>query len=170
MTIKTLGLTKADIKKLINRFVCAECGGRLTQYFDLDSHTKYLACADNQDHRGTAKPYRSPPTLNIESMREELNEMTTEKANKLAIYAGQQELQRKQAREIVESLKIFFKKSYNVIDIDGIRVDFPDGWGLVRPSNTQPALVLRFEAKTKERLEEIQKLICDKLEEIKDKA
>jgi phosphomannomutase/phosphoglucomutase len=72
--------------------------------------------------------------------------------------------------EIVESLKTFFKKSYNVIDIDGIRVDFPDGWGLVRPSNTQPALVLRFEAKTKERLEEIQKLICDKLDEYKKEA
>jgi len=69
--------------------------------------------------------------------------------------------------EIVESLKTFFKKSYTVIDIDGIRVDFPDGWGLVRPSNTQPALVLRFEAKTEARLEEIKKLICDKLEEFK---
>ncbi len=72
--------------------------------------------------------------------------------------------------EIVESLKTFFKKSYTVIDIDGIRVDFPDGWGLVRPSNTQPALVLRFEAKTEARLEEIKKLICDKLEEIKEKV
>lgn len=72
--------------------------------------------------------------------------------------------------EIVESLKTFFKKSYNVIDIDGIRVDFPDGWGLVRPSNTQPALVLRFEAKTQARLEEIRKLICDKLDEYKEKA
>ncbi len=70
---------------------------------------------------------------------------------------------------IVESLKTFFKKSYTVIDIDGIRVDFPDGWGLVRPSNTQPALVLRFEAKTEARLEEIKKLICDKLEELKEK-
>lgn len=69
--------------------------------------------------------------------------------------------------EVVESLKTFFKKSYKVIDIDGMRVDFPDGWGLVRPSNTQPALVLRFEAKTEERLEEIKKLIFDKLEEFK---
>lgn len=72
--------------------------------------------------------------------------------------------------EIVDSLKTFFKKSYTVIDIDGMRVDFPDGWGLVRPSNTQPALVLRFEAKTEARLEEIKKLICDKLEEFKEKA
>ena len=66
---------------------------------------------------------------------------------------------------IVEELKSFFKKSYKVIDIDGVRVDFPDGWGLIRPSNTQPVLVLRFEAKTEQRLEEIRKLFFDKLEE-----
>jgi phosphomannomutase/phosphoglucomutase len=66
---------------------------------------------------------------------------------------------------IVEELKEYFKKSYKVIDIDGVRVDFPDGWGLIRPSNTQPVLVLRFEAKTQERLEEIKKLFFDKLEE-----
>ncbi|KPJ70666.1 phosphomannomutase, partial [candidate division TA06 bacterium DG_78] len=68
---------------------------------------------------------------------------------------------------IVEELKGYFKKTHTVIDIDGVRVDFPDGWGLVRPSNTQPVLVLRFEAKTKQRLEEIRKLFFDKLEEYK---
>jgi phosphomannomutase/phosphoglucomutase len=66
---------------------------------------------------------------------------------------------------IVEELKNYFKKNYTVIDIDGVRVDFPDGWGLVRPSNTQPVLVLRFEAKTEQRLEEIKNLIFDKLKE-----
>jgi phosphomannomutase / phosphoglucomutase len=40
-------------------------------------------------------------------------------------------------------------------DIDGVRVDFGDGWGLVRASNTQPVLVLRFEAPTQARLDEI---------------
>jgi phosphomannomutase (EC 5.4.2.8) len=34
----------------------------------------------------------------------------------------------------------------NIITIDGVRVDYPNGWGLVRPSNTTPCLVLRFEA------------------------
>jgi len=43
-----------------------------------------------------------------------------------------------------------------VTDIDGLRVDFSDGWGLVRPSNTSPCLVARFEAETKEALERIQ--------------
>jgi phosphomannomutase/phosphoglucomutase len=64
---------------------------------------------------------------------------------------------------IVEALKSDFKKSYRVIDIDGVRVDFDDGWGLIRPSNTQPVLVLRFEAKTEERLEEIRELFFTKL-------
>jgi phosphomannomutase/phosphoglucomutase len=56
--------------------------------------------------------------------------------------------------EIVEELKREFQGE-RVIDIDGIRVEFGDGWGLVRASNTQPVLVVRFEAKTPERLEAI---------------
>ena len=44
----------------------------------------------------------------------------------------------------------------DVITIDGIRVHFSDGWGLIRASNTQPALVLRFEASTPDRLTAIQ--------------
>jgi phosphomannomutase/phosphoglucomutase len=68
---------------------------------------------------------------------------------------------------IVEDLKAHFKKSYRVIDIDGVRVDFDDGWGLIRASNTQPVLVLRFEARTEQRLEEIRKLFFDTLDEYK---
>ena len=52
------------------------------------------------------------------------------------------------------------------ITIDGLRVDFKDGWGLLRASNTTPKLVLRFEAKTSERLDEIQKLFLDQLKQI----
>lgn len=58
---------------------------------------------------------------------------------------------------IVKRIKRHYReKGYNLIDIDGVRVDFGDGWGLVRASNTQPVLVLRFEAKTEERLKVIQ--------------
>ena len=39
-----------------------------------------------------------------------------------------------------------FRKTHDVIDIDGVRVLFDAGWGLLRPSNTQPVLVMRFEA------------------------
>lgn len=51
------------------------------------------------------------------------------------------------------------KKKYEVVDIDGARVQFPDGWGLVRASNTQPVLVMRFEAVTQKRLEEIRAIV-----------
>jgi phosphomannomutase / phosphoglucomutase len=48
-----------------------------------------------------------------------------------------------------------FSASYDVIDVDGVRVLFGDGWGLLRASNTQPVIVARYEARTQERLEEI---------------
>jgi len=66
---------------------------------------------------------------------------------------------------IVEELAKFFKAQYETIDIDGVRVLFGDGWGLVRASNTQPVLVLRFEAKTRERLQEIINIFKAKLQE-----
>lgn len=64
---------------------------------------------------------------------------------------------------VVEKVRERLGKEYRVVDIDGVRVEFPDGWGLVRASNTQPALVLRFEAQTKGRLEEIRLLIENEL-------
>jgi len=48
---------------------------------------------------------------------------------------------------------------YEIIDIDGMRIQFGDGWGLLRASNTQPALVMRFEAPDKARLQEMRALI-----------
>ena len=61
--------------------------------------------------------------------------------------------------ELVDRLKNEFSTHYTIIDVDGVRVVFDDGWGLVRASNTQPALVLRFEAQSKERLEEIRTMV-----------
>ncbi|MEW6295550.1 MAG: phosphomannomutase/phosphoglucomutase [Candidatus Diapherotrites archaeon] len=71
--------------------------------------------------------------------------------------------------EAVEKLRKSFRKEKGVelIEIDGIRVQYSDGWGLMRASNTQPALILRFEAKTPERLEEIKDLFRQKLKELK---
>ena len=68
--------------------------------------------------------------------------------------------------QIVEELSRYFKERYDTIDVDGVRVLFGDGWALVRASNTQAALVLRFEATTQERLEEIKALVAGKLMEV----
>jgi phosphomannomutase/phosphoglucomutase len=67
---------------------------------------------------------------------------------------------------IVEKVKESFRREYPIVDVDGVRVLFPDGWGLVRASNTQPALVLRFEARTPERLQEIRALVEKRVEEL----
>ena len=70
--------------------------------------------------------------------------------------------------DVVERAKRYFQENgYRVIDVDGARIVFPDGWGLVRASNTQPVLVLRYEAETMERLEEIRQLIESTLERVK---
>ncbi|MFW5854359.1 MAG: phosphomannomutase/phosphoglucomutase [Thermodesulfobacteriota bacterium] len=61
--------------------------------------------------------------------------------------------------KVVEKVTDYFRERYRVIDIDGVRVLFDDGWGLVRASNTQPALVLRFEAMTEEKLSEYRNLV-----------
>ncbi len=67
---------------------------------------------------------------------------------------------------IAEKAKEYFRQYYDIIDVDGVRVQFPEGWGLIRASNTQPALVLRFEARSAERLKEYRAIIEDKLKEL----
>jgi len=57
---------------------------------------------------------------------------------------------------IVEEATKYFSARYDVIKVDGARVLFGDGWGLIRASNTQPVLVMRFEAPTKAKLDQIQ--------------
>jgi phosphomannomutase/phosphoglucomutase len=59
----------------------------------------------------------------------------------------------------------YFRQHFDLIDVDGARVRFADGWGLIRASNTQPALVLRFEASSQEKLDEYRALIENKLKE-----
>ena len=65
--------------------------------------------------------------------------------------------------QIVAAIAEGFKKEYEVIDVDGARVLFEGGWGLVRASNTQPVLVLRFEARDEGRLTEIRDLFMDRV-------
>ncbi|MBV8772388.1 MAG: phosphomannomutase/phosphoglucomutase [Deltaproteobacteria bacterium] len=67
--------------------------------------------------------------------------------------------------EVVRKAADFFSKNYETVDIDGARVTFPGGWGLVRASNTQPALVMRFEARDEQTLADIRSLFERKLKQ-----
>ncbi len=67
--------------------------------------------------------------------------------------------------KIVRALSDYFRTKYELIDIDGARILFDDGWGLIRASNTQPVLVLRFEASSQEQLDANKKIVWEKLAE-----
>jgi len=66
---------------------------------------------------------------------------------------------------VVKAVRERFQRDYEVIDIDGARIDFGQGWGLVRASNTQPVLVLRFEAQSTELLNQYRKQVEDAVAE-----
>ena len=69
--------------------------------------------------------------------------------------------------DIVDKIKQYcIDKNYEIITIDGVRVTFDDSWALVRCSNTGPNITVRFEAKTEERLKEIQDEFTNKLNEL----
>ena len=64
---------------------------------------------------------------------------------------------------IVDAVREHFRSGHEVIAVDGVRVQFGDGWGLIRASNTQPVLVVRFEARDRARLAEIARQVYDVL-------
>jgi phosphomannomutase/phosphoglucomutase len=59
---------------------------------------------------------------------------------------------------VVDRAREYFRQRGEIVDVDGVRVRFPHGWGLLRASNTQPVLVLRFEAETVDALDEYRQL------------
>lgn len=68
--------------------------------------------------------------------------------------------------DVVRKLTEEFKQTNEVIDIDGARILFDRGWGLVRASNTQPVIVMRFEADTEARLREIRQFVEEKVKSL----
>jgi len=59
----------------------------------------------------------------------------------------------------------YYTKHNNCITVDGVRIIYDNGWGLVRASNTQPVIVCRFEGNTLDNMNEIKKIVLDKLQE-----
>ena len=71
--------------------------------------------------------------------------------------------------QVIDQIKDYArKKNYNYLDIDGVKVLFSDSWALVRASNTGPNITVRFEAKTKTRLQEIKDEFTKVLENMLD--
>lgn len=99
------------------------------------------------------------------------NKTVSEIINQIPSYESTPEIRTEVGEEakwkIVEAAKEEFRKKYETIEIDGVRILFGDGWGLVRASNTQPIVVTRFEAKTKKRLKEIKNLVTNFINEKK---
>jgi phosphomannomutase len=77
-----------------------------------------------------------------------------------------------EAHTLVEQLVATakFEPPAQVSTIDGVRVDWPDGFGLIRASNTTPVLVLRFEGQTQEALQRIEKDMLALLRRVKPDA
>jgi phosphomannomutase/phosphoglucomutase len=94
----------------------------------------------------------------------------SELKSKIPVYYSTPEM-RLEAENDEEKFRIskeateFFTKNYDCITVDGVRIKFGDGWGLVRSSNTQPVIVCRFEADTLERRDQIKDLVLNKLSE-----
>jgi phosphomannomutase/phosphoglucomutase len=72
--------------------------------------------------------------------------------------------------DIVSRVADHFRRRYEVVDIDGVRVKFPQGWGLVRASNTQPVLVMRFEAADEQLLNDYRREMEAVLEQAREKV
>lgn len=68
---------------------------------------------------------------------------------------------------VVEHAREHFRRHYDIVDVDGVRVKLPQGWGLIRASNTQPVLVLRFEAQSPAALAEYRQMFDDVLRRIR---
>ena len=69
--------------------------------------------------------------------------------------------------KVVEKVRDELRKDHPIVDVDGVRAQFGDGWGLVRASNTQPALVVRYEADSAEELQKIQSQVDEVIRSVK---
>ena len=98
------------------------------------------------------------------------NKKLSDLKNKIPIYYSTPEM-RLEAENDEEKFRIskkaikYFTEKYDCITVDGVRIKFGGGWGLVRSSNTQPVIVCRFEADSMKRRDEIKTLVLNKLYE-----
>lgn len=102
----------------------------------------------------------------LSNRREKLSELI-DKFNKYENEYVEYPIDINKKDEIVNRVKDYvIEKNYKYIDIDGVRVEFDDGFALIRGSNTTPILTIRFEAKTKDRLSKIKEEFMGEIEKI----
>ena len=90
--------------------------------------------------------------------------------SKIPIYHSTPELRMEAENDnekfrITEEAVKYFSSKFDCSTIDGVRIKFENGWGLVRASNTQPVIVCRFEANSSENKDKIQDLVLNKLKD-----
>ncbi|MEM4256971.1 MAG: phosphomannomutase/phosphoglucomutase [Candidatus Diapherotrites archaeon] len=102
----------------------------------------------------------------VSSTSKKVSELVEEQPKYFASPEYRVDFSDKEKFEFVEKAKKHFSKNYKVIDIDGARVLFENGWALIRASNTQPKLIIRMEGKTKQDLEQITKNFVSELNKI----
>ena len=107
-------------------------------------------------------------SLRLAQLLSKTNKRLSMLTAEIPVYYSTPEM-RMECRDDEEKFKIaqnadeYFTANYDCLTVDGVRIRFDDGWGLVRASNTQPVIVCRFEAKSKDRMQAIQNEILDKL-------
>jgi phosphomannomutase/phosphoglucomutase len=104
------------------------------------------------------------------SSKMKISEMVSEQPNYFASPEYRVDFPDSKKFGFVEKAKKHFSKKYKIIDVDGARILFPNGWALVRASNTQPKLIVRMEGKTKKDLEEITKKFLSEVKEFYPKG
>jgi phosphomannomutase/phosphoglucomutase len=110
-------------------------------------------------------PYAACRLLDLLARKEEsLSHLVAELPHYVSTPEIRIEVDEEKKWVVVERALEHFRRDHEVIDVDGVRVLFGDGWGLLRTSNTQPVIVARFEARTEERLAEIRELMGSWLE------
>lgn len=70
-------------------------------------------------------------------------------------------------RHVIDFIRDRFAGRYPLIEVDGVRIDFGDGWAALRSSNTEPVITTRFEAQTEERLHAIRDMLLQTVEEFR---
>ena len=137
--------------------------GLVSRRFVFDGRTRLGFLQSTVDRFVADNKERVMRSARFSQMTEEERSGIVERARRLAQHGGT-------PSEVVRRVAEHFRARREVVDIDGVRVLFPEGWGLLRASNTQPVLVMRFEATRPDLLAAYQKEVEDVLAAVRQQT